>query len=162
MTVALRDNRINVREVDWSDASWLFGVDDGCRAWRESVQRINEGFPHWFNAEFKKFNGEPERLPFDQHCLVALCAPRPVLFSNAVEDQWANPSGQFEVLKAADPVYRFLGAGGLEAKELPPPGKLSDGKLGYYIREGTHSMTADDWKVFLDFADRHLAMGKEK
>ena len=49
----------------------------------ESVQRINEGFPHWFNAEFKKFNGEPERLPFDQHCLVALCAPRPVLFSRS-------------------------------------------------------------------------------
>jgi hypothetical protein len=127
----------------------------------ESVQQINEGFPHWFNAEFKKFNEAPERLPFDQHCLVALCAPRPVLFSNAAKDQWANPSGQFDILKAADPVYRFLGAGGLEAKE-PPPGKLSDGKLGYYIREGEHSMTAGDWKVFLDFADRHFAAGKEK
>jgi len=44
VTLALRDNRINVREVDWSDISWLSGVDDGCRAWRESVQRISVRF----------------------------------------------------------------------------------------------------------------------
>lgn len=31
----------------------------------ESVQAINDKFPHWFNAEFKKFNDAPERLPFD-------------------------------------------------------------------------------------------------
>ncbi len=120
----------------------------------ESVQRINTSFPHWFNARFKQFNEAPERLPFDQHCLVALCAPRPVLFSNAQEDQWANPSGQFAVLKAADPVYRFLGAEGLAATEMPPNRQLVDSPLGYYIREGKHSMTADDWAVFLNFADR--------
>ena len=34
-------------------------------------------------------------------------------------------------------------------------------RLGFYIRAGKHSMTTDDWKVFLDFADRHLgAPGK--
>src|SRR5262245_11130450 len=82
----------------------------------ESVKRINTSFPHWFNANFKQFNDQVEKLPFDQHCLTALCAPRPVLFTNAVEDQWANPDGQFDVLKAADPVYRFLNEGGLEAK----------------------------------------------
>ena len=65
----------------------------------ESVQQINDHFPHWFNAEFKKFNAQPDRLPFDQHCLIALCAPRPVLLPNAVEDQWANPSGQFRCSK---------------------------------------------------------------
>ncbi|MFN6051094.1 MAG: acetylxylan esterase, partial [Planctomycetia bacterium] len=67
----------------------------------ESVQRINTSFPHWFNANFKEFNAQPARIPFDQNCLVAICAPRPVLFTNAVEDTWANPDGQFEVLKAA-------------------------------------------------------------
>ena len=64
----------------------------------ESVKQINNGFPHWFNGAFKEFNDQPDRLPFDQNCLVALVAPRPVLFSNAVEDTWANPEGQFEVL----------------------------------------------------------------
>jgi len=83
-------------------------------------------------------------------------APRPVLFSNAVEDEWANPKGQFEVLLAADPVYRLLGAGGLEAKTMPDTGKLLDSTLGYFIRAGAHSMSAVDWNAFLDFADRHL------
>jgi hypothetical protein len=121
----------------------------------ETTAVINKSFPHWFNAEFKKFNETPERLPFDQNCLVALCAPRPVLFSNAQNDQWANPAGQFQILQAADPVYRFLGVEGIDAKEMPPQGQLVSSRLGYYIREGNHSMTAQDWGVFLDFADRH-------
>lgn len=126
----------------------------------ESVQAINDHFPHWFNAEFKNFNGAPERLPFDQNGLVALCAPRAVLFSAAQEDQWANPAGQFEVLQAADPVYRFLGVEGLAAKEMPQLGQLVDSRLGYYIRPGKHSMTADDWRVFMDFADKQF--GRER
>ena len=123
----------------------------------ESVRQINNGFPHWFNGTFKEFNDAPERLPFDQHALVALVAPRPVLFTNAVEDTWANPEGQFEVLRAADPVYRFLGSEGLVADQMPEAERLVDSTLGYYIRPGKHSMTTGDWKVFLDFADKHLA-----
>jgi hypothetical protein len=120
----------------------------------ESVKAINEHFPHWFNAQFKLFNDATERLPFDQNCLVALCAPRPVLFSAATDDQWSNPAGQFQVLQATDPVFRFLGAEGLAAKEMPPVRKLVASRLGYYLREGKHSMTADDWAVFLDYADK--------
>ncbi len=122
----------------------------------ESVERINTSFPHWFNARFKQFNRQPERLPFDQNCLVALMAPRPVLFSNAVEDTWANPAGQFEVLRGADPVYRLHGVRGLEYDVMPEPGRLLFGRLGYYIRPGKHSMTRQDWHAFLDFADRQL------
>jgi hypothetical protein len=122
----------------------------------ETVKAINAGFPHWFDDNFKKFNDDVDRLPFDQHCLAALVAPRPLLYTNAVEDRWANPDGQFEMLKAAEPVYRLLGAGGLDAKAMPEPGKLIDSTLGYYIREGKHSMTREDWKVFLDFADKQL------
>lgn len=122
----------------------------------ESVKAINDQFPHWFNAEFKKFNDSPERLPFDQNCLVALCAPRAVLFSAAEGDQWANPKGQFEVLRAADSVYRFLDAPGLGVDQLPPLGQLVGARLGYYIRKGKHSMTANDWEIFMDFADKQF------
>jgi hypothetical protein len=122
----------------------------------ESVERINTSFPHWFNDTFPEFNKEVERLPFDQHCLAALCAPRAVLFSNAEDDQWADPNGQFNMLKAADPVYRFLGVDGLQEGVKPEMGKLIDSRLGYFIRPGKHSMSTEDWKVFLDFADRHL------
>lgn len=122
----------------------------------ESVKRINTSFPHWFNGNYKLFNDAPEKLPFDQHCLVALCAPRPVLFTNAQEDSWANPDGQFEVLVAADPVYRFLGVGGLEVKTRPELGTLTDGRLGFFIRGGKHSMTREDWRVFVDYAAKHV------
>jgi hypothetical protein len=122
----------------------------------ETTAVINKNFPHWFNAEFKKFNGAPEKLPFDQHELVALMAPRPVLLSNAEGDRWADPAGQFRVVKAAEPVYALLKAGRCDADAMPPDGKLIASKLGYYIRPGAHSMTSDDWMVFMDFADAQL------
>ena len=122
----------------------------------ESVKRINTSFPHWFSASFKQFNEAPEKLPFDQHCLVALCAPRPVLYTNAALDLWANPSGQFEMLKRATPVYELYGVKGLEASTMPPEGKLVDSRLGYFIRAGEHAMKTEDWMVYLQFADKWL------
>ncbi len=122
----------------------------------ESVKRINEAFPHWFNDTFPEFSEQVERLPFDQHCLAALVAPRPLLFTNAVEDSWADPEGQFHVLQGAEPVYQLLDAGELAADDYPPPGKLIDSRLGYFIREGKHSTTPEDWKIFRAFADKHF------
>lgn len=122
----------------------------------ESVKRINTSFPHWFCGHFTAFNDAVEKLPFDQHCLAAVCAPRPVLYTNAADDLWANPSGQFEMLRLATPVYKLYGVGGLEADAMPGPGKLVDGRLGYFIRPGKHAMTTPDWEVFLAFADKWL------
>ena len=123
----------------------------------ESVTRINTSFPHWFNAAFKTFNDRPDRLPFDQHALVALVAPRPVLFSNATEDTWANPEGQFQVLKAAEPVHRLLGTSeALGSDRMLETGTLLDTRLGYAIRPGKHSMGREDWGFFLEFARKHV------
>jgi hypothetical protein len=123
----------------------------------ETVARITQAFPHWFCGNFAKFGEDTSRLPFDQHLLVALCAPRPVLFTAASEDLWANPSGQFEVLKAATPVYGLLSVSGLEADEMPDPdAPLIDSRLGYWIRGGKHAMTPADWKAYMDFADKWL------
>jgi hypothetical protein len=122
----------------------------------ETVKAINKAFPHWFDGAFKEFSEQPDKLPFDQNSLAAMVAPRPLLYCNATEDKWANPPGQFEMLQSADSVYRLLGVGGLETKTMPEVGQLSDGTLGYYIRPGKHSMTKGDWKVFLDYADKHF------
>ena len=125
----------------------------------ETLREINERFPHWFNDEFKTFVDDPGRLPFDQNGLVAMCAPRPVLFANARDDHWANPAGQFDVLRAADGVYRLLGADGIADTTMPAVGELVGDRLGYHIRDGGHAMTAADWKTFADFADRHWSPG---
>lgn len=123
----------------------------------ESVTIINKNFPHWFNANFKKLSGQEEKIPFDQHCLVALCAPRPVLLSNGDQDQWADPPGQFDVLLAARPVYRLLGASGMpdDLKE-PTPGKLVGDQLSYFVDGSKHLVDQHYWGVFLDFADKSL------
>jgi hypothetical protein len=122
----------------------------------ETVRKINSSFPHWFCGNFKAFNEEPARLPFDQHELIALCAPRPVLLSCATEDVWANPPGQFEMLRAADPVYRLVAGDGLGAAQMPEVSKPLPSRLGYYIRPGKHSMTREDWAVWLDYADKWM------
>jgi hypothetical protein len=122
----------------------------------ETLAMINKNFPHWFCANFKAFNEDPARLPFDQHELIAACAPRPVLLSCASEDVWANPNGQFHMLQAADPVYRLVARDGLAPAAKPEMGHLIASRLGYFIRPGKHSMTTVDWSAFLDFADRWL------
>jgi hypothetical protein len=120
----------------------------------ETIAIITKKFPHWFGPNFTSFGADPASLPFDQNCLVALCAPRPVLFTSAAEDVWSNPSGQFEVLKATSPVYNLLGVEGLAAPSWPKPGDpLIPSRLGYWIRPGKHSLLSADWQIFMDFAD---------
>jgi dienelactone hydrolase len=122
----------------------------------ETVPVINKAFPHWFCGNFKAFDAAVEKLPFDQHELVALCAPRPVLLSNAEDDLWANPSGQFAMLKAAAPVYALFGETPALPAERPPLNQLLNERLGYFIRPGKHAMTTPDWKAWLDYADKWL------
>ncbi len=134
----------------------LAASNDKERPTVETLPVINKAFPHWFADRFKAFNDARERLPFDQHCLIALCAPRPVLISNATDDQWANPAGQFEMLRAADPVYRLVAGDGGGAEKMPKVNQLLASRLGSFIRPGKHAMTREDWKAWLDYADRWL------
>ena len=122
----------------------------------ESVKRINSSFPHWFNGNFKAFNDNVDQLPFDQHCLLALCAPRPVLYTNAEQDLWANPPGQFRMMQAATPVYKLLNVQGMEAEEYPEVNMLIESRLGYWVRPGKHDMTPADWETYMKFADKWM------
>jgi len=107
----------------------------------ESLERITapERFAYWFQPRFRYFADKETKLPFDQHFLKVLVAPRALISIDALGDLWANPYGTQQSHRGAKPVFKFLGAGD---------------KLGIYFRTGGHAQKEDDWRTLVDFADK--------
>lgn len=120
----------------------------------ETVKQITASYPHWFAPAYAAWADNEANAPVDQHLLIALTAPRPVLLGNGWKDVWSDPNGSFRAAVGADPVYRLLGVQG-----LVQPGMRAgpqDGAIEFYIRPGGHSVRKTDWNYFLDYLDRVL------
>jgi hypothetical protein len=133
------------------------------RDWGETLDDMAERFGYQFAGNLQKWVGKWNDLPVDQHFLIALSAPRPVLVSGGIKDQWSDPKGQFLALAAAGPVYRLLGAKDLGVRQMPPLDKpVADGSLAYHYHSSGHTVLPADWKLFFDFAGRHFKAATTK
>jgi hypothetical protein len=124
------------------------------RIFGETVGLINEQFPHWFCKNFHRYNNFEDRLPVDQHQLLALVAPRPLYVASASEDLWADPRGEYLAAVHASPVYQLYGHQGLSGDQPLAQSPRTTGRVGYHLRAGAHNMLAYDWEQYLNFADR--------
>jgi len=121
----------------------------------ESIRRIASVFPHWFVEAFDRWGDREAELPFDQHWLLALAAPRPLLVASATEDEWADPRNEYRAAAAVGEVYRLFGAEGIGGAEFPAPDVplMGDG-VGYCLRTGKHGVMPIDWKFVTEFIRR--------
>jgi dienelactone hydrolase len=116
-----------------------------CDPWRyttdmfsnESIQLLAGAQPHWFSPRLRFFAGREDKLPVDQHTLMALVAPRGCMMYTAYSESASNPFGYEQGYRAAKRVYDFLG---------------SD-NLWLHLRAGEHPTTAGDIENFVDFLD---------
>lgn len=107
----------------------------------EKLADLVRAVPYWLGAKAAQYVDREEDLPFDQHFVKALVAPRALLSTEALGDLWADPSGTYQTHRAAREAYRLLG--------VPE-------RIGIWFRMGEHRHGLVDWRVFLDFADLQL------
>lgn len=104
----------------------------------ESIQLLTGAQPHWFHPRLRFFTGREDKLPVDQHTLMALVAPRGLMLYTAYSESASNPVGFEQAYRAAKRVYKFLG---------------KEENVWLHLRAGEHPTTAGDIENFLDFFD---------
>jgi len=132
------------------------------RDYGENVDNMTSTFLYQFSEGFKRYHKHWDDLPVDAHMLIALIAPRPLLLNTGSEDKWSDPRGEFLAAQAASPVWALFGKTGLAGEAQPPLDTPVLHDLAFHEHTGRHAILASDWKVFLDFADGHLAAAKAK
>lgn len=143
---AAQDDRYGFAAVNNSGCN---GAALSRRRFGERLVHVNARFPHWFCPAHHAYAEREAELPFDQHHVLALVAPRSLHVGSASEDAWADPRGEFLGLVAAAPAWGLASAP-TEADWPSPGGLVRRGPLAYHLRRGPHDLLAEDWERYLD------------
>lgn len=131
---------------------------------RPTFAEIQKDYPYWFAPAFLKVTS-PNLLPFDQHLLMCLVAPRPILDTEAQNDWNADPGHAWAALQAADGLYKFLGAtglvnGGRAVGADPTDGAMFGDLLNYTRPADEHALDELYWEKILQYTDRCFSRPK--
>lgn len=107
----------------------------------ETLDIMMRKYPNWFSPQLHSFRGQKEKLPYDQHWFLALCAPRPFLALEGDTDTISLPEAVRQTIAGAKPAYALFGAGD---------------RLGVNYAKHGHVFAAEDWTALMDFFDHHL------
>ena len=131
------DNRFKLTCVNESGCSGA-ALSRGKTEVNETIKDIIRVFPFWFCEEYKKYIDNENALPFDQHMLISLVAPRYVIIGAAKEDIWADNVGQHLSCAMAVPAWELYGKG------------IANKRINYYEREGSHFLSRTDWIIYME------------
>jgi len=122
----------------------------------EKIANINKRFPQWTCGNFKKYSNKEDSLPFDQHFVLALVAPRPIYVASATADAWADPHNEYLSAYYASSVYQLYGIKGIQHPEVPKFEAPITGVVSHHIRIGKHDILEYDWNNFIQFAKENI------
>ncbi|GAB5458523.1 MAG: hypothetical protein Hens3KO_15530 [Henriciella sp.] len=123
----------------------------------ETLKRMAQTYPHWLRPGLHEDLEAGKHLSLDQHFLLALAAPKPVLLGNGRRDVWSDPNSTFRIARAADAVYESYGVEG-----LPDGGMRTfdpSSEIAYWLRVGGHSVVSEDIDAFIAFMSAHFPTG---
>jgi dienelactone hydrolase len=125
------------------------GTSGECLPWRYctmdfwgtgSIESITGGphNTHWFHPRLRFFAGREDKLPVDQHQLMALVAPRGLMMYAAYSEHEGNCFGYEQAYRSVRSVYGFLGR---------------EENVQLRLRLGEHNIVPDRTEEFVDFFD---------
>lgn len=123
----------------------------------ENMSSINLLMPYWFAPAFGKYVGCEQELPFDQHTVLALVAPRLLHVASGSLDFWADPAGEHHSLVLASEVYELYGNPKMPEAFPEPDTSVEAGAVGYHLRKGPHLLAEFDWKCLADHVSCYLS-----
>jgi hypothetical protein len=120
----------------------------------ERLDRMAKAYPHWLAPQAQDWLNKLDEIPVDQHELLALVAPTPVLLGNGRRDVWSDPNSSFRAAEAASGAYELTGHPGLTVSDMqdfdPEAG------IAWWLRPGGHSVVSEDIDAFTTFLRVHL------
>lgn len=151
LLAAAQDERFSLAVSSCSGCS---GAAISRNATGETIEQILSNYPYWFCDNYKKYANNEYNLPFDQHQLLALIAPRHVYIFSADQDEHASPANEFLSCIYATPYFEMYDINGLVFNgDLKKDFSYNKGHIAYHIKTGNHCLESRDWNMIMDYFD---------